>query len=513
MMNALSQMRHSRSCLIGTRRSFKMISSHYSSFRVAVVVVSLVLLSSCLTGAEFHLEVVGLDRTEALSLPGVSGALVYPAQPDGLTSEPTPVSALPLYGTLPTGCSFRLDETHGTGSGYDELLVDVNKDGNLADDKAYTTKGLKSGKSMLTIGQHFGPISMKPDCATAGLQQASYYAGLTIYNPKRLSKGGMQTGEAAGFLVTKPATYLRAHVVLGSRTNILGFVDGNGDSCLGDTARFRSPAQARVRDWQWWRSDYLFRDGSAWGPFARRLSAGTLEPGSDVIYFAGQPYLVSLTEQRVRLDPCEATGLLKLTSDTPITSLVLLRKTTSGEWSPLVPQVTGNIVRAPVGTYQLLSCSFTATRGKEIFTGHAFTTSTRQDAVVDTTHSTVLPCGTPLSLKVTATPSSEFHPYPGVALRATLLGGGGESYGSFVRKGATTQAAAPQPAQFRVDGGWAGQVLGSMKLDRNGVLTATRGLPSTMVGQSVRVEVNVDLTEIGLPTTVTGSGTISVRKP
>lgn len=512
MMNVL-QILDRRSCLIGIRRSSNPISSHYSSFRVSVIVVSLVLLSSCLTGEEFPLEVVGLDRTEALSLPGVSGALVYPTQSDGLTNEPAPVTALPLYGTLPTGCSFRLDETHGTGSGYDELLVDVNKDGSLADDKAYRAKSLKSGKSMLTIGQHFGPISINPDSSTTGLRQASYYAGLTIYNPKRLSKGGIQAGEAAGFLVTKPATYLRAHVVLGGRTNILGFVDGNGDICLGDTARFRSPAQARVRDWQWWRSDYLFRDGPAWGPFARRLSAGTLEPGSDVIYFGGLPHLVSLREQRVRLDPCEATGLLKLASDTPIASLVLLRKLTSGEWSPLVPQVTGNLVRVPAGTYQLLSCSFTAKRGKDTFTGHAFTTSTRQDVVVGASENAVLPCGTPLSVNVTGTPTSEFYPYPGVTLRANLQGVGGETYGSFVKNGATTQTATPQPARFRVDGGWAGQVVGMMKPDRSGVLTATRGLPSTMVGQAVRVEVSVDLTEIGLPTTVTGTGTISVRKP
>ena len=61
------------------------------------------------------------------------------SKPAKLKKEPKAVSRHPLYGecretTTGPAWLFRLDESKGEGKGYDQLIVDMNQNGDLTDD-------------------------------------------------------------------------------------------------------------------------------------------------------------------------------------------------------------------------------------------------------------------------------------------------------------------------------------------------------------------------------------------
>src|ERR1035437_6542110 len=99
---------------------------------VAVAVVVTV------TAEDFPLTFRTIPAKEVMSFPGGSGTYgqLATAQPAKLRKEPKAKSRHPLYGVcrdLPTSSSFlfRLDESKGDGKGYDQLIVDMNQNGDL----------------------------------------------------------------------------------------------------------------------------------------------------------------------------------------------------------------------------------------------------------------------------------------------------------------------------------------------------------------------------------------------
>ena len=90
---------------------------------------------------EFPLTFRTIPAKDVIAFPGgygVSGSL-HLAKPAKVKNEPKAVSRHPLYAECPgtstaDGFIIRLDESNGVGKGYDQLIADMNQNGDLTDD-------------------------------------------------------------------------------------------------------------------------------------------------------------------------------------------------------------------------------------------------------------------------------------------------------------------------------------------------------------------------------------------
>ena len=97
------------------------------------------------------------------------------------------MSRHPLYGesrVTPSGPAFlfRLDESKGDGKGYDELIVDMNQNGDLTDDPVSPRVVLPTDAPDDASDQMvFGPIQAPADKAVAGGRPV-YFAQVYTFN-------------------------------------------------------------------------------------------------------------------------------------------------------------------------------------------------------------------------------------------------------------------------------------------------------------------------------------------
>ncbi len=497
------------------------ITKHTKLTAPALAVAGFRLCLAC-GAAEVPLETVTLKPSEALLLPGVSGTLLYLAQPEGLHGEPPAASARPLYGTLDHGRIVRLDESQGTGRGYDRLLADLNGDGTLTDERPFPALGATRTQSVSSIPRTFGPIQIARSPAP-GAWCPAFYASLTLYHPQRLMKGQTPGGSVVGYMGVKPAAYLKARVEMDGVAETIGFVDGNGDLRVGDVAQFTDNARPKPREWEWLPTDYLFRDRDGSGKFERRRVRDELELLSNPIYFGGQPFHASFPpDGQLRLEPCANLATLQVSGDYTLESLVLLRRRVDASWEVVVPEVRANTVRVPSGIYRLFSCCYGLARGNERFFGQGFMSSRGKEVEIRPGQTVPLPCGPPLRVAINATQGQRAHPsllasfqadMPAVNLRAQLRGAGDEMYTAFYRGSQATVPVTPKFPHYEITGQWFGKSSGTLRGDSDGSFAKVVYLSSQMAGQAANVAVTFDLDALGFASSTTATEALGIKSP
>ena len=147
------------------------------------------------SGEDFPLTFRTIPAKDVMSFPGGSGTYgqVGQAKPAKLRKEPKAMSRHPLYGVCrdtPTGPAFlfRLDESKGDGKGYDQLIVDMNQNGDLSDDTVAQRVVLATDRRVVSPAQMlFGPIQAPADKALAGGRRV-YFARVYIFNEDLLDR-------------------------------------------------------------------------------------------------------------------------------------------------------------------------------------------------------------------------------------------------------------------------------------------------------------------------------------
>jgi hypothetical protein len=424
--------------------------------------VALLLVAGGLTavpvGAEqFTFTVKNLSLTESRALPGGYGDYgSVIARNTSNVKTPPAKSAYPLYGVLFRNqsqgrpCVF-LDESKGTGKGYDRMIIDLNENGDFTDDPV--VNGLPSGVNSSSSDfeqSDFGPIDL-PENKAKGIWRPKIFANIYLYN-KNAIKEARNNGETqVGQLRIHAANLLETSVELNGVKQKFGLVDANCNFTVGDSVTVSKIKRRPDAPESWYMSpgDYFLRDVDNSGKFERSQTVTEAQPFSKFIYFGGKPYTVKVSDNLSAIDFQPFTGpsgKLKIKGD--VTELVLGLDGASCE--AVSPDIVGGQAIVPAGKYHLSRCVVSA-KNRDGFVRVQSSDVPDKVFTVSEDNATELEAGQPLVLsvlteKTTGTGESSslmgsarrlFGGSPGqsyeLRMNVEVNGTGGEKYAGFTR--------------------------------------------------------------------------------
>lgn len=412
----------------------------------------------CVCGAEFPLEFRTLEPAalkDRLKWGYGCFASLRTEKPASLKTEAPARSKSPLYGELTwpdePPVPFRLDESGGPGTGYDRLLLDLNRNGDLTDDTEFAPgpdirSWSQDAETRLLL---FGPIRTRADNPAVD-RTLVYYAMVSLRNDvlSELRSGPRrQMHRIAGSLRLRPGWYLEVTVTVGGTTQTVAIVDNNANLRLGDLCM---PEPELTNEWilTAGTGDRFVTDRATFG------ISSINEPFAELLYIGFQPYRVELSSdwKTLRVEPWP--GPLAHLSLHPrghqIEWLHLFLQDAAGRWQLVGVPVTNGAAWVPAAQYGLMSVVL---RGKNK-SGETLKIASEGQPGTNTFvagpgSSNTLVLGPPLMLHANVETRVEPDQYAPesklgsllrrlfvsrqheLVVRATVLGQGGEQYGGF----------------------------------------------------------------------------------
>jgi hypothetical protein len=430
-------------------------------------------VTTAVSAKEFPLEFKTLPSKEALSFPGGYGAYaqLQKAKPDGLRKEPKAVSRHPVYGALDrrgagSGPVFRIEESKGDMKGYDQLILDLNQNGDLTDDpvlKAVDEPGQKPPPGGGYERALFGPIHVKVSSLSADWQPI-YYAELFIYN-RLLPMWARESGMFTGQLRLRAGWYLEATIEVDGAKHKIGLADSDGNLRLGESPKAETYRSGNVESWHFDAGDSFLRDLNQNGKFDNDRFGSEAESFGPILYFGAAPYQVTLGAncKSVEVQPYpEPLAELSLQPQgEQVTRVSLAWERPDGKWQLVNPAVVQGKAKAPPGSYRLYGCFLRgkAKDGSER-QASAYQRARKTPLKVAAGQTTDLRCGGPLEIQVTtrrdlpgSSPPGESSGDTSISLlriNAMVVGAGGETYTSY-GGGKDGQGEPPKPVYTILD--------------------------------------------------------------
>jgi hypothetical protein len=445
------------------------------TFVCGLVAVAVVVTA---TAEDFPLTFRTIPAKEVMSFPGGSGTYgqLATAQPAKLRKEPKAKSRHPLYGVcrdLPTSSSFlfRLDESKGDGKGYDQLIVDMNQNGDLTDDPV-SLRGAPPADRRANAPDMmlFGPIQAPADKAIAGGRPV-FFAQVYLFNRQVLSAGQAGQSATGGQLMLKAGWYLEATVALDGLKQKVGVYDSDSNLHLGDVSRAQTYTNLTGTSWYFPPGDTLLVDAAGSGGFENDVFQSKAHPFGSVLYLGGKAYTVALAPdcKSLRVEPW--TGALAEVALQPqggqVRFVTLAWQQPGGQWQLIRPAVNEGKVLVPPGNYRLYACSLVgkgASRDQVMVSGMQRVPQTPVSIMAGKANT--LDCGAPLEVKVTATKTkatsrlalgeatggAKADSDSILRISANAAGAGGEIYSTF-QKGDGFNSRPPKPSFTIVQAG------------------------------------------------------------
>jgi hypothetical protein len=425
------------------------------TFIFALVTVAAVIASPA---EDFPLTFRTIPAQDVMSFPGNFGSVgqLRLVKPTGLKREPKAISRHPLYGECsdsPAGgvFIFRLDESRGEGTGYDRLLVDINRNGELTDDAVVQRAVIPSNRRESYPNQLlFGPILASPNKLIAG-ESMVYFAQVYMFRYPSLSSGRIDQSTPSGQLMLRTGWYLDTTVRLNGVNHKVGVLDGNGNLRLGDESRVQTVANRAEKTWYFRPGDCWLIDADGSGRFEHNVFRSEERPFGPILYLGSKAYKVALTPdgKALRVEPWpEPLAVLALQPrGDQVHDITLAWERSRGLWQLIRPTVAGGKVMAPPGNYRLYACNLL---GKGPPGAHVMVSGTQRNlqppVSVAVGKANTLVCGAPLEIKVTvakaaAAPRGLSFWNSGnaaavgdavVDINASVAGAGGEVYSTFL---------------------------------------------------------------------------------
>jgi hypothetical protein len=383
-------------------------------------VCGLVVMATASAGfaEDFPLTFRTIPAKDVMSFPGGYGTyaqlrLVKPAK---IEREPRAISQHPLYGECretSSGAGFllRLDESKGDGKGYDQLIVDMNQNGDLTDDVAVQSVVLPTDRKtprVSTREKFFGPIQAPAGKRIAG-GQPMFYAQAYVNELSRslLSSKNLQN-VYMGQVRLKAGWYLETTVALQGRKQNVGVYDSDSNLRLGDVGKPETYRNSdKEENWYFGPGDSLLVDADDSGAFDQDIFNAESCAFGSVLYFGATPYKVALAPDSASLQvepwPDALAEVALQPHGDQVRSVTLAWQGPSEQWQLLRAGVADGHIKVPPGNYRLYKCDLLGKGG-------------RRDQVMATAYQRVpktpfhfaagqantLRCGAPLEIKVTA---------------------------------------------------------------------------------------------------------------
>ena len=426
-------------------------------------------------------ETIPADEVQAF--PGGYGTYgtVRTTKPAKLKKEPAAVSKVPLYGECRQGGSgpsfaFRLDESQGTGKGYDQLLVDLNQNGDLTDETP--AKRVSPSKRPGPSEVLYGPLAVPADKQVAGGRPV-YYATVYLFNSEMLKQANLPKDFQVGQVRFKAGWYLSATTEVGGVKRKIGLYDGDSNLRVGDPTLPSTYNSGGRENWSFSRGDSLLLDVNNSGKFETdpmQEEACTMSP---VFYFGATPLKATLAEDctSITVEPWTE-DLAEVTlqpKGTQVHSVTLAWERPNGKWQLIRPTAVEGKVKVPPGNYRVYGCTLV---GKGNGDDQCMVSGTQRTPKKPFTFAAgkanTLTCGAPLQVNLHAekkTPESweriskakdakkdsDFV----LSIQTTLSGTEGEVYSTFL-KGAKLNSEPPKP-KFTIE--VAGKIVGEGSLE------------------------------------------------
>jgi hypothetical protein len=316
---------------------------------------------------QFEFSVKNLTLSESRSLPGGYGDYGSVTKRSSVEIKaPKATSACPLYGNLHRTQAggkplMLLDESKGTGKGYDRLIFDLNGNGDFTDDPVL--KGLPSNTNSSTDDYEqsdFGPIELPADKAK-GIWRPRFFVNIYLYNKRALKTSQDPEDMQIGQMRLHAANMLETTVDVNGVKQRFGLVDGNCNFALGDGVT-TTKIMRRPNDpgrWYMVPGDYFLRDVDNSGKFERSQTVNESQIFSQYVYFGGKPYTAKLSADLKTVQFDAFTGPVgNLMVKGNVAELVLGLEGTT--WEAITPDVVGGKSILPAGKYHLSSCVLSA---------------------------------------------------------------------------------------------------------------------------------------------------------
>lgn len=418
--------------------------------------------------AEFPLQWKALSAEEAMASEDAKSimAILRKTRPKAVAKEPKATSKSPLYGLLEVdgddAMVCRFDESK-EGRGYDRLIIDFNRNGDLNDDPVAKALAKPARGPEISEPVLFGPIDLAMSKESPGWKPRYYVQAF-------VEGAGMGFLGIHGFMELHPGGYLETTVDLEGVKQRLAFVDSNCNARLGEKAALKCQKMGPMEMWMLAPCDGVLRDRDGSGEFDSEDFSDESELLSSLIYFGPVPYEIALAPgyKSVRIHPVEGElGELVAPAHKDICEIRLGRQVAKDKWEVIQPGLADGKFRVPAGTYRLYGCvlSGKAKDGSEV-TATGLIESKADVIDVAAGGNATLACGTPVDLRLKAT--SRVGGILGALFglgslkydfELQIVGAGGEVYNSFYQDSEENYFE-PPPPQLRVS-------------DENGVEVAT----------------------------------------
>lgn len=402
---------------------------------------------------ELPLEFKSIEPSQISDFPGGGGAYgqLRLKTPDALKKQPPAKSKFPLFAQFEAAENMqpmvgRVDESKGDGKGYDELLLDLNRNGDLTDDTPIRLRTIQKGSDEAV---EFGPVKM-PGTLYGGTP--TLYGGVYLANMAMVRSANTSMDREnlfAGQVRVQAGWFLQAKLKLDGTSHLVGIYDANFNNRLGEPPKPSTYRRDDQENWYFTSGDSLLVDADHSGRF-------TTDPfGAELCAFGPLLYL-GATPMRVKLST-DAKSLSLVSWEGPLAEVVLGSKPQqvrtikvawkrgTDDWQLIRPAIVDGKIKLPPGEYRLYSCALVGepSRGNSVMVS-AYQNVPKQPFRVEAGKPNLLKCGGPLDVKVTAT---KRKPQPWeergltasasdsdfvLAINANVAGADGELYSSFL---------------------------------------------------------------------------------
>lgn len=430
--------------------------------------------------AEFPLEFKTINPGEVMAFPGGSGisALALPRKPAEIRKEPAAVSSHPLYGEFVSPSRrmhFRIDESAGTGKGYDRLVMDLNANRDLTDD-AVIRLVVETNRNRVTSVlpssvKLFGPIPAPAEFNVGG-HPPIYFAQLYLYSSSGESDARIPI---QGQLRMKPGWYMETTAEIEGTGRKVGLVDANCNFRLGDSlvpSTYRRSNEENVTNWYFQDGDMVLVDLDKSGKYQDSPIHSEMLPYYPMAYLGANPSRISVSAgaRSLSIEPwTEPTAELDVQPHgAQVDQMQLAFESAPGKWQLMMAKVTNGKTRVPPGHYRLYSCTLLdrMPSGETLLLGG---TKSEIESGIQCPAGVTTPfkCGAPLK----ASASSERNKHVTLSetgeapsdlnteyyIRASLVGAGGETYSRFLTYSNKRTGQPPKPT-FEITDSQSGKI-------------------------------------------------------